>query len=244
MARYLTPSKICLLALASLYTESVVPSSSTIPVLSFIVKHVLPSQVMLSGDKPAALQDQVAFSISALENALTRYASGIPGRTVWDLLLKKLWNMDSFDALHVFFDSLSSLFNETVKDDHHSSITHMPVSKSSPLGSFIRRCQLEFTRLQFHDGVMLWRNYVAYRSPTLFQWKKRKSTVGSTSFDINLQTEHFGLQDPLTQLIYGNNTEALGNGKSFSNEDVEKLLEHQVERMQSNSFRLLFNHIN
>lgn len=239
MTRYLTPAKICLLGLASLYTESVVPSSSTIPILSFIVCHVLPSKVMLSGDESSSLRDQVVFPITALEDATTRCASGIPGRTVWDLLLKKLWSIDSFDALHVFFDHLSSLFPEAMKESHGSGTTQMPLSKASPLGSFIRRCQLEFTRLQFHDGVSLWRSYVAYRSSTLLQYKKRNSTVGSTTFDINLRAEHIGLGDPLAQLIYGSNTEAAYAEKSFSTEDVEKLLEHQVEQMQSGSIFIL-----
>ena len=232
MSRYMTPSKIGLLALISLYTESVVPSVSTVPVLSFIVSHVLPINAAHQG---------LVMTIDGLQKATITHASGIPGRTIWDLLLKKLWEINSLDALHAFFDALSSVLvktREELQSDAEDGITsvsaHLLLSRASPLGTFVRRAQVEFTRLQFHDGVVLWKHFVVYREPTLPMWKKRNPQAGKQSFDLNVQELEFGSHHPLAKIIYSD----VGNDRSpeakTSLDEVKKLLEQQVEQMQSN----------
>jgi anaphase-promoting complex subunit 5 len=161
---------------------------------------------------------------------------------VWDLLLNKLWKINSFDALHVFFDTLSLLLQRTQEQlqnepedglEIDSNLNRMLLSRTSPLGAFVRRAQLEFTRLQFHDGLTLWKSFVVYRAPTLPQWKKRNQTAGNTSFDINLQQEHLGIADRLTEAVYGELGSEASQEVSISTVDVEKLLEYQVDQMQS-----------
>ena len=242
MSRYLTPSKIGLLALIALYTEAVVPSAATIPILSFLVSHVLPNNSSLSRDEATLRSRDSTLTIDDFQKATIGYVSGIPGRTIWDLLLNKLWKLNSFDALHVFFDTLSSLLQKTPEEqqkeaedgvDQAPNANRMLISRVSPLGVFVRRAQLEFTRLQFHDGVNLWKGFVAYRTPTLPQWKKRNQTAGNTSFDANLQEDHLGLGDRLTEVVYGDLGTDAQQGSNVSTEDVEKLLEYQVDHMQS-----------
>ena len=242
MSRYLTPSKIGLLALIALYTEFVVPSAATIPILSFLVSRVLPINSSASGNEAALRPRDSTLAIDEFQKATIGYVSGIPGRTIWDLLLNKLWKLNSFDALHVFFDSLSSLLQQTPEEqqkeaedgvDQVLNANHMLISRTSPLGVFVRRAQLEFTRLQFHDGVTLWKGFVAYRTPSLAQWKRRNQTAGDTSFDVNLQEDHLGLGDRLTEVIYGELGAEGQQGSNVSTEDVEKLLEYQVDHMQS-----------
>ena len=238
MSRYLTPSKIGLLALMSLYTESVVPSAATIPVLSFLVSHVLPVSSTASQNKSSPQSSEITLAIEDFQKAAIRHVSGIPGRTVWDLLLKKLWKLDSFDALHVFFDSLSSLLEKMPEEqqdaeDGIESPNRMRLSRASLMGSFVRRAQLEFTRLQFHDGVTLWKSFVAYRASTLPQWKKRNQAAGHIGFDANLQEEPLHSRDRLTDVVYGEFVHRAKQDASISTEDFEKLLEYQIDQMQS-----------
>lgn len=239
MSRYLTPSKVGLLALISLYAESVVPSAATIPVLSFLVSHVLPISSADVHNKTSQQSRHITLTIGDFQKATISHVSGIPGRTVWDLLLNKLWELNSLDALHVFFDTLSTLLQKTPEGEQQrteggvkSNPNNMRLSRASPLGSFVRRAQLEFTRLPFHDGVALWRHLVAYRAPTLPHWKKRNQ-AGHTSFDANLQDGYLGLEDRLTDIVYGDLAHGIKHDASISTEDVEKLLEHQIDQMQS-----------
>lgn len=240
MSRYLTPPKIGLLALLSLYTESVVPSAATIPVLSFLVSHILPVNSAASQNTSSLRSSHTTLAVNDLQRATISYVSGIPGRTIWDLLLNKLWKLNSFDALHVFFDNLSSLLHKTPEEEQQdaevgieSNSNQMRLSRASPMGSFVRRAQIEFARLQFQDGVTVWRNFVTYRAPTLPQWKKRNQGAGHISFDVNLQEEHLDLEDRLVDVVYGELAHGAKQDASISTEDVEKLLEHQIDQMQS-----------
>ena len=231
MSRYLTPSKIGLLALIRLYTDFVIPSAATIPILSFLVSHVLPST---STSSPS-----VSASIDALQQATVIHASGIPGRTVWDLLLNKLWEINSFDALHVFFENLSLLLqkpqgDQGIEEDNVAGLPRIRLSRVSPLGAFVRRSQLEFTRLQFHDGVNLWKSFVGYRDPTLASWRRRHHGV-SNAIDINLQEDATESTQRISSIAYSGSMVKGHESASVSTEDVEKLLEFQVDQMQSKS---------
>lgn len=237
MSRYLTPTKVTLLALITLYTESVVPFAATIPVLSFLARHLLPAPGKPSRQGSAASEFGFAISIDAFQQATIIHASGIPGRTLWDLLLNKLWDINCYDALHVFFDDLSNLL-ESARDGHNSGEDNLVkpgeirLSRVSPLGAFVRRCRLEFTRLQFHDGVSLWRNFISYRNPTLAAWKRRHQGVGNP-VDINIEQDVNSSTLPLVDIVYRGPTAKGHEGSNVSTEDLEKLLEFQVDQMQS-----------
>jgi len=240
MSRYLTPSKIGLLALISLYTESVIPSPATVPILSFLVSHLLPSICIPSRSEAEAQPRSVPLAIGDIQRTTIVHASGIPGRNVWDLLLHKLWKIDSINALHLFFDNLVLLLQkspEIEQDANEDRVDPNPnrmlLSRVSPLGSFVRRAQVEFTRLPFHDGVALWKAFVAYRAPTLMQWKKRNPSAGDTSFDSNLLEDDLAGANPLVTVIYGDPKQGRRHEGSTSTEDVERLLEFQVDHMQS-----------
>lgn len=240
MSRYLTPSKIGLLALISLYTDSVVPTASTIPILSFVVSQLLPLNSANPPDGPGPGNRQFIISIEDFQNATITHASGIPGRTMWDLFLKKLWEINCFDALHLFFDTLSSLLVKTREEQQKDAengippvIDRMVLSRTSPLGTFVRRAQVEFVRLQLNDTMVLWKSFITYREPTLSMWKKRNAAAGKTSFDVNLQGSGLCWGDGLTEVVYGDLQETGGQEGSISTDDVEKLLEFQVDGMQS-----------
>ena len=234
MARHLTPSKISLLALISVYSDSVVPAKATVPILSFLVSHVLPIDLELENSQPDLARTPTRVTLDVVQEVSSLYASGIPGRTIWDLLLNKLWNIDSLDALHLFFEHLSFLLqrqtrqNEGYEEDNE--ISHrVRFSRTSPLGIFVRRCQLEFARLQFQDGVMLWQSFVIFRSPTLQQWKKRNPSLTSTAFDgRDIVNDTLSAHPGSAFAATGENCQP-----SNSTEDIERLLEHQINQIQS-----------
>ena len=240
MSRYLTPSKIGLLVLTSLYTESAVPSAAVVPILSFLVCHVFAmSSIAFPNCTNFRLHDS-AITIDDFQKSTFGHASVIPGRSIWDLLLNKLWELDSLDALHVFFDTLSLLLQKTDEeiernpsDGSECKAGRMLLSRVSPLGSFVRRAQLEFTRLQFHEGASLWKSFISYRASTMVQWRRRNVAAGTTSFDVNLQSGVMHGNGRLIDTIYGDLANECGKEASISTEDVEKLLEYQVDKMQS-----------
>lgn len=249
MSRYLTPSKISLLALISLYADSVVPATATIPVLSFLVSHLLPVEVLSSRDDTDLSGRSFVITIECFQKATITHPSGIPGRTVWDLLLKRLWEIDSFDALHVFFDALSFLLEKQRNEEHLdlpesrvANAKRILLSRGSPLGVFVRRSQLEFTRLQFHDGITLWKSFIIYRDPTLTLWRKRNPTAGKMSFDTNLRGSHSDFDDRLREIVYGGSLDDPRGDTSVSTDDVEKLLEYQIARMQSMAAHFLLRY--
>ena len=235
MARYLTPSKVGLLALIAIYVDDVVPNVSTIPILSFVLSNLLP----LNSAFESGASHKAALQIEGFENATSSHASSIPGRTVWDLLLKRFWGINSFDALHVFFDSLNSLLPRSreelalAQDDPNSlEGPRMRLSRTSPLGAFVRRAQLEFSRLHFEDSVALWKNFVVYRKPTFPAWRRRNPAASRLSFDAELG----GAANPaISDILYGDSKDVVLRDASASTDDFESLLEFQVDQMQSQS---------
>lgn len=244
MSRYLTPSKIGLLALVSLYTESVIPVAASISVLSFIASHLLPARSTSLSNAFAAADSTVATPISAFQKTLIVHDSGIPGRTVWDLFLKKLWGINSLDALHAFFDLLPNLFqshsyNATVESNGLRDADRVLLSRTSPLGAFVRRAHLEFTRLQFNDSTTLWKNFVLYRESTFTIWRKRNPAAGNTSFDINLVESQLTRTHLTTKVVYGSLSDEDHGHIRFSLDDIERLIEFQIDQTQSMSLYLL-----
>ena len=242
MSRYLTPSKIALLCLVSIYTEGVVPNSSAIHVLSFLVSCLSP----LDASNPHSTsgpreKHSSSVSITDLEEALSAQASSIPGRSVWDLFLRKVWSIDSCDALEVFFSDVSDILvktrDEQLRDRDNGLAPEsgvMRLSRCSPLGVFVRRAQLEFTRLQFHDSVRLWKGFVRYRLPTYRAWARRNPAEEQATVDINLLELGLDANSPLARVAYGNIEDEEENEEQYvSTKDVERLLEFQIGELQS-----------
>lgn len=247
MARYLTPSKIALLCLISIYTEGVVPNSSAVQILSFLVSCLLP----LGPDSPNSQKWLTQYPVSAndLEEALSGHASSIPGRSVWDLFLKRMWSIDSCDALEVFFSDIASMLVKTREEQLHDrdngiapETDRMRLSRCSPLGAFVRRAQLEFTRLQFYDSVKLWKGFVKYRLPTYRVWARKNPSNEQPSVDINLLELDLDSGSQLAQVVYGNIEYHTDDDGSLSAKDVERLLEFQISELQSTYLYLIYKY--
>jgi len=240
MSRYLTPSKVALLCLVSLYTEGVIPTSSIVPVLSFLVSHLFPLESAESSPPSAKWQGSHAVAIDELNKVLSVHSSSVPGRSVWDLFLRKIWSLDCCDALEVFFANISSVLAKTREEqvrDRDNCVApetgHILLSRYSPLGAFVRRAQLEFTRLQFHDSVKLWESFIKYRLPTYRAWARRNPSGEQTAVDVNLIELGLDSSSQLAQVVYGNIEDNLEDDRGFSTKDAERLLEFQVGELQS-----------
>lgn len=236
MGRFLTPSKITILILALVYTEGSVPLSGTSTVLDVILSRILPD----SSDSAELLEIHVKDSILDIERGLASQSSVVPGRTVWDLLLKKVWNIDCADALDAFMTNLPQLLAKTrdqllkERDEGLPPTLAGKIVRSSPLGMFIRRCCLEYNRLQFQDSVAVWMDFVAYRMPTKAAYTRKNPHSLQNAFDVNLSEMGIDSSHPLAAIMFRPIIENSTNQKNaYSNTDAERLMEFQVSELQS-----------
>lgn len=249
MPRFLTPAKIGLLALIEVYTDAIVPDASTITILSFILNQVLPATLSKSQTNHSAATDNLPFilNLKSFETILSAHpsASGLPGRTLWHHFLKKIWDIDSLYALHDFFSRRSHLLAKTREDLKNDNEIGIPppspdmilLSHTSPFGSFVRRSKVEFERSRFSDAVSLWTSFVRWRHESRSYWAIRHGEPARWTGEKSLieGQEEWGVEatEMLETVAYGGPIiEDSDNGR-ISTDDVEKLLEFQVEQMQS-----------
>ncbi|KAI0537521.1 anaphase-promoting complex subunit 5-domain-containing protein [Xylaria digitata] len=252
MSRFLNPAKIGLLALIELYTNKIVPTSSIVDVLSFITSHLIDNDITNSASSPidqwqrSESMISLVVSISEFEKVLTPHtaASGIPGRNLWYVFVDKLWRIDSLDALHGFFDSCSALLEKTKEELRRDAEMGIPppapeaiqLSRNSPFGAFVRRSQLEFTRLRFHDAIELWKDFVKYRKTTAAYYGKKTPAFHKLSFDNVLLTgeSEWGQSVEAIALVAYDDVfrDDLNATAPVSTDDIEKILEFQIDQMQ------------
>jgi anaphase-promoting complex subunit 5 len=187
-------------------------------------------------------QEHYLPSIAELEDCLAGHESSVPGRSLWDLFLKNLWSLDSMDALETFFsDAIPSLLAKSREEqiqDRDNGLAPEPedrmrLSRSSPLGAFVRRSYLEYTRLQFHDSVKLWTGFVKYRLPTYTYWSRRHRGAEGKTIDANLLALGLDSTSHLSQVVYGNIEDDEEDEGVVSVKDAERLVEFQVGELQS-----------
>ncbi len=170
MPRFLTPTKICLLILVDLYASDEIPAVARLDVLSLIASHVNPP----SEYDTASLDHRSKVSssdITYFSETLSPRPSGIPGRTLNDVLLRRVWELPTLDSLHELFKEVTQHIAPSNSETPEAAAAR--VSRASPLGQFIRRCNVEFTRLQFSDSQALWTALSAYRAPSYQPWASR-----------------------------------------------------------------------
>ncbi|TDZ48450.1 Anaphase-promoting complex subunit 5 [Colletotrichum trifolii] len=269
MARYLTPAKIGLLALIELYVDEHVPATAIIPVLSFVTSHLLdpdPQAFAVGSSKDARWRKaentvSLVIGIKDFEKLLSAHAVvvGLPGRKLWDTFLAKLWGVNSLDLLHDFFGRQARCLAKTKEDLRRAGVEGdaaaevlrrqqeaggVILSKNSPLGQFVRRCQVEFNRLRFDDATQLWTDFVQYRQPTAGYLRKRNPSFGRLSFDNVLLAGERAEWDiegaaALTSVVYGDMVSSgTPSAVPVSTDDIELLLEFQIEQMQKFGTRI------
>ncbi|KAI0008615.1 anaphase-promoting complex subunit 5-domain-containing protein [Xylariaceae sp. FL0662B] len=258
MSRFLNPAKIGLLALIELYTKKTVPTSSIVDVLSFITSHLIDFDASTSTAsaegrwKRAESTVSLVISITDFEKVLAPHtaASGMPGRNLWYVFLARLWKIDSLDALHEFFDQCSDLLAKTKEELRRDAEMGIPapgpevilLSRNSPFGAFVRKSQLEFTRLRFHDAFELWKDFVKYRQTTAAYYRKKTPSFQRLSFDNVLlagENDWGSGVEAIASVAYGDMLRDDPNlTLPVSTDDIEKLLEFQIEQMQKHGSRI------
>ena len=238
MSRYLNPSKIGVLCLAHIYSDNIVPTKAIIPILSFIADLLLPPDT----SKPEVWNKSLPL-IPRLEDfkQLTRpLSSARPGRTLWDIFVERLWFLNSFDALNAFFSDIDHVLApgpEALKDAAEEASDQsngtIKFSHDSPVGLFVRKAQIEFLRLQFHDATALWKAFIQFRRPSFEDWRKRHPAAGDLAFDSNLDQGSGSWSYPLMKLLYSSSdTYAEEQPQTILPSDAEQLLRFQVDVMQ------------
>ena len=242
MARYLTPSRIGLLTLTVLYACNEVTTSNSVAVLDFLIANIVPNAT-----KKQQADNDVKHSLplSAFEKALSPLASIMPGRSVYDTFLQRLWSIDCAHGLEGFLQILPALLRKSREQillerelGMVPEVQEQQIIRTSPLGAFIRRSHLEFTRLQFQDGVALWQQFVAYRSPSWQYYERKTPQPRFHALDDNLNAFGIDHSHPLVQIMYGAALNGGSDDDAHSSHEIEKLLEFQVSEMQSLGSRL------
>lgn len=224
-----------------------VPCSETVSVLSFLVSHILPN---VSNSSHVLLSDaSYVVKVDDFEPALSSVQSAIPGRTIWDLFLKRLWSIDCSHALDQLISNALLVVSKSREQLQRERDEGLPpessgrISRTSPLGAFIRRAHLEYTRPHFSDTAALWQAFILYRRPTRQAFEKKNAADGRSSLDVNLSDLQIDNSHPIAQILYGNLKDDNDVDEGWmSRHDVERLMEFQVSEMQSKShsiFRLL-----
>ena len=242
MGRFLTPSKITLLVLAQIYCKGSVPFSGTAHVLHLLLSNVLLDQKSLN-ETSTRINDE---SILDFEQALAGQASVVTGRSVWDVLLKDVWMIDCLDGLEWFIGELPQSIAKSRDEllrDRDEGIQGEPsgrIISTSPLGLFIRRCALEWNKMQFQDTTALWMDLMAYRLPSKSSYT-RKNPGPSNAFDSNLTD--FDLDDGISHALASITFRTMimdtdQDRKRLVNYDSDKLMEFQISEMQSIGGRL------
>ena len=221
MPRYLTPAKVCVLVLVDLYVSEEIPNGAKLGALTFISSQIInPSEYDNEG-----LQDRFMLSpsnITGLEETLSHLQTGVPGRSLYDWLLKRLWQLEGMDSLHAFFEHLEALVAPGIADSQETSLPRL--SRSSPLGQLVRRSVVEFTRLQFADSMILWNALASFREPSYDMWSSRNPGAarqrdeGTPSW----MESYLSANGAPNELLHG----------STSVEDSHTLLSFSVQRLQ------------
>lgn len=235
----MTPSKIALLCLVTVYTDGSVSSSAIVQVLSFLLSHLFPLRPGVSLEANGADKAHT-ISISAFESATSSLQSDVPGRSVWDVILARLWKLDCANALEEFMDKLADIVQkprEKQLEDRAKQLnpSRALLARTSPLGAFVRRARLEFTKLQFHDMLALWKSFVRYRMPTIHQLPKKNTKSVEEAVDVNLSMLGVSMSSPLARVTYGSLEDDVDTNCGISTLDMSRLLEFQVSEMQSKS---------
>lgn len=244
--RYLNPAKICLLALIELYCEDAIGDEATLPILEFITGNILPSEE-LQPDDPSDKADKIidiVSSIKVFEQALRPHNAGvgIPGRSVWDIFLQRLWTIDSLHVLHSFLNARGALV-EPAKDRSgyqdmlppESAIT-MRLATGSPFAGFVTKAAFEYTRLQFQDMCTLWKQFVIYRQPSAAYMRRRNKSFSRLSFDsvlLSNEPDWGENTERVAEVVYQNMTGIDRTAIPVTMDDLERLLDFQIDQMQS-----------
>ncbi|KAF2861462.1 hypothetical protein K470DRAFT_281486 [Piedraia hortae CBS 480.64] len=215
MPRYLTPERLCLAVIVQLYLDTKYPHDTQLAVLSFVASRILPVP-QLAKLRIDELLDAKGIGAKVFARKLSQLPSNVSNRSVYDNFLAQIWGYSGLDSLQVLFQQLGTFVNpQTISGSLQLSGTGL--SRASPIGQYIRRCVLEFMRLQFNDALDIWKDFAAFRGPTYGEWARKNGYVGSEPVSL-----------PSTQSF----------ASTWSAEDADVLLSLSIGQLQKVGTRL------
>jgi anaphase-promoting complex subunit 5 len=158
MARYLTPAKICTLIVVESYLQDRENPDSDAKLLHLIIRQLHPSSDHSS--IPGPPEDALTFAAP-----LVSIPSNFPGRTHYDDFVHSAWTTADLDQLRHLFDRIYAILMPEHAEERK-------VTPASPIGHFIRRCNVEWTRLRFADSLALLNAYKSYIASTWDSWAR------------------------------------------------------------------------
>ena len=233
MSQHVVPSKVAYISLVVLYLEDAVPVDSSIFFLAYVISPILAPTLSasVSSHNPEKF---LSPTLETFHDDLFTHASSIPGRNLWDLLLEKLWKINSLDAFHDLFHTLGNQIRRSRDQRLEDRVSAVPssdalvlLSRRSPISLFLRRMFLEFDRLHLRDVVDLWRAFLKFRQPTMITWRRRNPYPQIANFDANLLSG----DQTVRRFQTCKTNRAPGWDQSVS--DIGSILEFQADRMQS-----------
>lgn len=236
MSRFLNPPKISLLVLIQFYRDGTIPLESSIPILSFISSHI----IRRSLDQGSTQDGPAPASIHDFEALLSTRESGRPGRSLYDIFLGQLWELQN---LVTFTDFLRNLPATTQPAQQQEDIgdNRLVCSPTSPIGQFTRRCHLESVRLQFSDAYQLWENFVLYREPTKKAYLARNPDSEHANVFPNAASANLlQPEEPAASSILIDRIDKQQNmpDAPSSLDDVEKAIHFQLSKLQKYGTRV------
>lgn len=226
MSRYLSPAKICIVVLIDVYHHHEAQPADIIHLLSFISQYILRKSHSASDEKEAA--NLQSLTLNSFESLLTPLTSNFPGRSLYDVFLRYLWALSSLEKL-------DELFEKSRSADSDAPSNCLPITPTSPIGQFLRRCHLEFVRLQFSDSQQLWEDLTIFREPSWPAWASRNPD-DATLF-IQLEGGDLGYVSPV--LIDRQNKRRIDGHETLASQDLlASTIQQQLEVLQSSGCRL------
>lgn len=176
MARYLTPTRVATLLLIELYRKQqfwTINDKATTTILALVARQCLPDT-----EEEAQLSSIVDGRgiVDALDfvKPLVGLDASLPGRPWSSIVLYRIWSLHTVDQLHDLFESSCNLLASASPTDSQPNETQAAaITRASPIGQFIRRCYVEFTRLQFAETIELWEAFLSFREPSKSQWAQQ-----------------------------------------------------------------------
>ena len=219
MPRYLTPAKIHLLVLIDIHISGEIATSAHLHALNFIATRVVAPSDHEAASMRARYNIFEGSEVATLAEPLSRWPTYVPGRSTYDIFLLRMWDLISVDTLFDLFQHLCELSSSSASGREGSGA--IKISRSSPIGQFVRRSCVEYTRLRFADAESLWRAVCASRSSSHSTWaQKNPSKV--------LAATGNGSNTP--QQLFSQKVELFPS--PVSDEDVGYLLNFSIHKLQ------------
>lgn len=228
MARYLTPAKICTLILVESYLQNRENPDVDVKLLDIITNQLVDNTTNVLYDKEHSPIAGTTTNVgppedaSAFASPLTAIPSDIPGRTYYDVFIQAAWIIADLDQLHQLFDRAYSILNP--EDPAERKLT-----PASPIGHFVRRCNVEWTRLRFADSLALFNAYKIYILSTWDSWTRTQPEAAKAYASKAANNE---------SVPGAESTASLTTTPMISNDDIDIALSISIHSLQKRGARV------